>query len=169
MTEAVSFSQAATDLPLEVTTFVGRRSDRTRIRELMSESRLVTLTGFGGIGKTRLALRMATELRRLFESVHVIALAGVTDPEDVPDEFATTLGLQGRSRQSATIATVEYLRSRTVLLVLDNCEHVIDVAAVMADTLLRTCPACASWPRAGSRCASRERWSTRSRRSSCPA
>jgi len=140
MTEAVSFSQAATDLPLEVTTFVGRRSDRTRIRELMAQSRLVTLTGFGGIGKTRLALRMATELRRLFESVHVIALAGLTDPEDVPDEFATTLGLQGRSRQSATIATVEYLRSRTVLLVLDNCEHVIDVAAVMADTLLRTCP-----------------------------
>ncbi len=140
MTEAVSFSLAATDLPLEVTTFVGRRSDRTRIRELLGESRLVTLTGFGGIGKTRLALRMATELRRLFESVHVVALAGVTDPQDVPDEFATTLGLQGRSRQSATIATVEYLRSRTVLLVLDNCEHVIDVAAVMADTLLRTCP-----------------------------
>jgi serine/threonine-protein kinase PknK len=140
MTEAVSFSQAATDLPLEVTTFVGRRSDRARIRELMAESRLVTLTGFGGIGKTRLALRMATELRRRFEGVHVVVLAGLTDPEDVPDEFAATLGLQGRSRQSATIATVEYLRSRTVLLVLDNCEHVIDVAAVMADTLLRTCP-----------------------------
>jgi len=140
MTEAVSLSLSATDLPLEVTTFVGRRSDRTRIRELMGESRLVTLTGFGGIGKTRLALRMASELRRLFESVHVVALAGLTDPQDVPDEFAATLGLQGRSRQSATIATVEYLRSRTVLLVLDNCEHVIDVAAVMADTLLRTCP-----------------------------
>ena len=140
MTEAVSFSQAATNLPLEVTTFVGRRSDRTRIRELMGESRLVTLTGFGGIGKTRLALQVATELRRLFEGVHVVPLAGLTDPEDVPDEFAATLGLQGRSRQSATIATVEYLRSRTVLLVLDNCEHVVDVAAVMADTLLRTCP-----------------------------
>jgi len=127
-------------LPLEITTFVGRRSDRTRIRELMAEARLVTLTGFGGIGKTRLALRMATDLRRLFEGVHVVALAEVTDPEDVPDEFATTLGLQGRSRQSATIATVEYLRSRSVLLVLDNCEHVVDVVAVLADTLLRTCP-----------------------------
>jgi len=140
MTDAVSLSQAAPNLPLEVTTFVGRRSDRARIRELVGESRLVTLTGFGGIGKTRLALRMATELRRLFENVHVVWLAGLTDPEDVPDEFATTLGLQGRSRQSATIATVEYLRSRTVLLVLDNCEHVVDGAAVMADTLLRTCP-----------------------------
>jgi len=140
MTEAVSLSQAAPDLPLEVTTFVGRRLDRGRIRELMAESRLVTLTGFGGIGKTRLALRMAAELRRRFEGVYVVALAGLTDPEDVPDEFATTLGLQGRPRQSATIATVEYLRSRTALLVLDNCEHVIDVAAVMADTVLRTCP-----------------------------
>jgi serine/threonine-protein kinase PknK len=59
MTEAVSLAQAPSGLPLEVTTFVGRRSERTRIRELMSESRLVTLTGFGGIGKTRLALRMA--------------------------------------------------------------------------------------------------------------
>ena len=140
MTEALSFSPGPADLPLEITTFVGRRADRGRVRELMSESRLVTLTGFGGIGKTRLALRMATDLRRTFEGVHVVALGGLSDPESVPDQIAAALGLQGRSRQSATIAAVEYLRTRTVLLVLDNCEHVIDVVAVVADTLLRTCP-----------------------------
>jgi len=139
MTEALSFSQGPADLPLEITTFVGRRADRGRVRELMSESRLVTLTGFGGIGKTRLALRMATDLRRTFEGVYVVALGGLADPDSVPDQIAAALGLHGRSRQSATIAAVEYLRTRTVLLVLDNCEHVIDVVAVVADTLLRTC------------------------------
>ena len=140
MTEAVSFSLAATDLPLEVTTFVGRRSRPHAHPGADGGVAAGHSDRVRGIGKTRLALRMASEVRRLFEGVHVVALAGLTDSQDVPDEFAATLGLQGRSRQSATIATVEYLRSRTVLLVLDNCEHVVDVAAVMADTLLRTCP-----------------------------
>ena len=137
MTEAVSISLGPADLPLEVTTFVGRRSDLRRLREVMSESRLVTLTGFGGIGKTRLALRMATELRRVFDGVYVVPLGGVTDPDAVPEQIAAALGLQGRS---ATITVVEYLRARSVLLVLDNGEHVVEVVAVVADTLLRTCP-----------------------------
>jgi predicted ATPase len=140
MTEAVSILETPADLPLEVTTFVGRRSDLRRIRELMSESRLVTLTGFGGIGKTRLAMRIAAGLRRVFDDAHVVALGGVGDPEGVPEQFAAALGLHGRSTQAATIAAVEYLRPRTALLVLDNCEHVVEIAAVIADTLLRTCP-----------------------------
>ncbi|PVG80633.1 LuxR family transcriptional regulator [Nocardioides gansuensis] len=140
MTEAVFISRGPADLPLEVTSFVGRRSDLRRIREVMSESRLVTLTGFGGIGKTRLALRMATELRRVFDGVYVVPFGGVADSEAVPEQLAAALGLQGRSRGSATITVVEYLRPRSVLLVLDNCEHVVDVVAVLADTLLRTCP-----------------------------
>jgi serine/threonine-protein kinase PknK len=140
MTEAVSISPEPADLPLEVTTFVGRRSDLRQLREVMSESRLVTLTGFGGIGKTRLALRMTTELRRVFDGVYVVPLGGVADPEAVPEQIAVALGLQGRSNRSATITVVEYLRARSVLLVLDNCEHVVEVAAVVADTLLRTCP-----------------------------
>lgn len=102
MTEAVSISAGPADLPLEVTTLVGRRSGLRRVRDLMSESRLVTLTGFGGIGKTRLALRMASELRRVFDAVYVVSLGGVGDPEAVPDQLAAALGLQGRSRRSAT-------------------------------------------------------------------
>ena len=140
MTEAVSTSPEPAELPLEVTTFVGRRSDLRRLREVMSQSRLVTLTGFGGIGKTRLALRMATELRRIFDGVYMVPLGGVADPEAVPEQIAAALGLQGRSNRSATITVVEYLRPRSVLLVLDNCEHVVEVVAVVADTLLRTCP-----------------------------
>lgn len=140
MTEAISYDQVAADLPLEVTSFVGRRFDRARVRELMSSGRLVTLTGFGGVGKTRLALRVASDVRRAFESVHVVTLASVSDPDDVPDQIAAALGLHGRTRQSAMIAVVEYLKARTVLLVLDNGEHVIDVLARVSDTLLRTCP-----------------------------
>ena len=140
MTEAVSISQGPADLPLEVTTFVGRRSDLRRLREVMSQSRLVTLTGFGGIGKTRLALRMATELRRVFDGVYVVPFGGVADLDAVPEEIVATLGLRGRANRSATITAVEYLRPRSVLLVLDNCEHVVEVVAVIADTLLRTCP-----------------------------
>jgi non-specific serine/threonine protein kinase len=124
-------------LPLEVTTFVGRRSDLRQIREVMSESRLVTLTGFGGIGKTRLAVRMATDLRRAFDGVYVVPLGGVVEPEAVPEQIAAVLGLQGRS-ETNTVA--EYLRPRSVLLVLDNCEHVVEMVATVADTLLRTCP-----------------------------
>src|SRR4051794_9081933 len=100
MSEAISLMQGPADLPLEVTTFVGRRADRRRIRDLMSESRLVTLTGFGGIGKTRLALRMATELRRVFDDIHVVPLGGIVDPEAVPDQIAAALGLHGGTRGS---------------------------------------------------------------------
>ena len=140
MKQDASLTQGLTDFPLELTTFVGRRSDRGRIRELMSQSRLVTLTGFGGIGKTRLALRVAHDSRRAFESVYLVPFAGLVDPHAVSDHVAGTLGLRGRSSELSIGKVVEYLRSRTILLVLDNCEHVVEEAAVLAETLLRTCP-----------------------------
>jgi len=141
MTEAASFSGWSADLPLDVTTFVGRRSERSQIRELMSGSRLVTLTGFGGIGKSRLALRMASDLRRVFpDGVYVVALGEVAHADAVPDQIAASLGLHGRSNQASMIAVVEYLRPRTALVVLDNCEHVVEMAALIADTLIRTSP-----------------------------
>lgn len=139
MQEDVSLIPGPANLPLEVTTFVGRRSERGRIRELMSESRLVTLTGFGGIGKTRLALRVADERRRVFDGVYVVALGGLVDPQAVPDRVAATLGLRERPAESTLLTIVEYLRPRSVLLVLDNCEHVVEQAAVLAESLLRTC------------------------------
>ena len=141
MTEAFAVPQTPGQLPAEVTTFVGRRFERSSIRELLSESRLVTLTGFGGIGKTRLAMRMASELRRAFpDGVCFVPLGTLGEADEVPDQIAGALGLYGRSTHSGTVAIVEYLRKRTLLLVLDNCEHVVDVAAIMVDTLLRNCP-----------------------------
>ena len=141
MTEAFAVPQTPGRLPAEVTTFVGRRFERSAIRELLSDSRLVTLTGFGGIGKTRLAMRMASELRRAFpDGVCFVPLGALGEADEVPDQIAAALGLYGRSTQSGAVAVVDYLRERTLLLVLDNCEHVVDVAAVMVDTLLRNCP-----------------------------
>jgi predicted ATPase/DNA-binding NarL/FixJ family response regulator len=139
-TEAPTLTNAPGQLPAEVTTFIGRRWDLRRIRELMTESRLVTLTGFGGVGKTRLALRVADELRRAFrDGVYLVQLGALDDPESLPEQVGTALGLHGHPRQSPTISVVEYLRKRSALLVLDNCEHVVEDAAVLADTVLRTC------------------------------
>jgi len=140
MTQVVAVYQQARQIPVEVTTFVGRRAERQRLRELMSRSRLVTLTGFGGIGKTRLALRVASDLRRTYQGGVVLAALGdLTDPTYVADEVAASLGLQG-AQQSPTGAVTEFLRTRRVLLLMDNCEHVIEAAAVMADRILRSCP-----------------------------
>jgi non-specific serine/threonine protein kinase len=128
-------------LPAAVTSFIGRRSERTQLRTLLAESRLVTLTGFGGVGKTRLALQMATEVRRAFtDGVCFVPLGTVSDPDWLPDSVAAALGLQARSIRAAPTSLVEFLRTRNMLLVLDNCEHLIDAAAVLTDLLLRTCP-----------------------------
>ncbi len=98
---------------------MGRRFERSAVRELLSQSRLVTLTGFGGIGKTRLAIRIASELRRVFpDGVCFVPLGDLREAEGVPDQIAGALGLFGRSTQSSTVAVVEYLTERSLLLVL---------------------------------------------------
>jgi non-specific serine/threonine protein kinase len=127
-------------VPHEVTSFVGRRRERGEIRQLLAEARLVTLTGLGGIGKTRLALQTAAELRRAFaDGVYFVSLAAVADPELVAQAVAGTLGLQARARRPTAGSLAEYLRTKDLLLVLDNCEHVIDAAAELASVLLRRC------------------------------
>lgn len=141
MGTATETGPETSQLPVEVTSFVGRRAERTDIRELLAGSRLVTLTGFGGIGKTRLALKVASEVRRAFrDGVVFVPLASLSEPELLANSIAGALGLEGRSSRAAAAVTVEYLKERSVLLLLDNCEHVVDAVAVLADTLLRTCP-----------------------------
>lgn len=103
-------------LPVEVTSFVGRRSERTELRELLAANRLVTLTGFGGIGKTRLALKVASEVRRAFQDgVVFVPLASLTEPDLLANTIAGALGLEGRSTRAAATVTAEYLKSRTTL------------------------------------------------------
>ena len=126
------------NLPAELTSFVGRRGELAEVRRLLAGSRLVTLTGVGGVGKTRLALRAAAGLRRAFrDGVWLVRLDQVQDEALVAQAVAGTLGLQDRAGYAPGAALAEYLAGRQLLLVLDNCEHLVDAAAKLADLLLR--------------------------------
>jgi predicted ATPase/DNA-binding CsgD family transcriptional regulator len=126
------------NLPAELTSFVGRRGELAEVKRLLGGSRLVTLTGIGGVGKTRLALRAAAGLRRAFrDGVWLVQLDQVRDPALVAQAVAGALGLQDRAGYAPAAALADYLAERQLLLVLDNCEHLVDEAAKLADRLLR--------------------------------
>jgi predicted ATPase/class 3 adenylate cyclase len=125
------------NLPSEATSFVGREGEMSELSRLAREHRLVTLTGVGGVGKTRLALRVASELVAEFaDGAWLIELAPVSDPAAVADSAATALGITLQSGRSASDAIVEALSGRRLLIVLDNCEHVLGAAADLAESLL---------------------------------
>jgi predicted ATPase/DNA-binding CsgD family transcriptional regulator len=125
----------------ELTEFVGRRAELALIRQALAASRLVTLTGPGGIGKTRLALQAADGMRRAFpDGAFLAELGGMRDPALLVPEVARSLGLSDQSGHWAVATLSDYLQARRVLLVLDQCEHLADACAVMADALLRACP-----------------------------
>jgi predicted ATPase/DNA-binding CsgD family transcriptional regulator len=129
----------AGNLPAELTSFVGRRSEVAEVKRLLAGSRLVTLTGVGGVGKTRLALRAAAELRRAFrDGVWLVQLDQVRDQALVAQAVAGALGLQDRAGYAPAAMLADYLGGRQLLLVLDNCEHLVDAVAKLADLLLRT-------------------------------
>ncbi|MFE7421055.1 protein kinase [Rhodococcus sp. NPDC057529] len=129
------------NLPLELTSFVGRRHELAQAKQLLSTSRLVTLTGVGGVGKTRLALRVAEGARRAFgDGVWLIELGELADPGLLVDRIAAGFGLQERSVRPPLDLLTDYLAHRQILMVLDNCEHLIDAVAQVTQTLLRTCP-----------------------------
>jgi predicted ATPase len=130
--------QGAGNLPAELTSFVGRRGELAEVRRLLAGSRLVTLTGVGGVGKTRLALRAAAGLRRAFRAgVWLVQLDQLRDQTLVAQAVAAALGLQDRAGYAPGAALADYLAGRHLLLVLDNCEHLVDAAAKLADQLLR--------------------------------
>lgn len=125
----------------ELTGFVGRRGELAGVREALAGARLVTLTGPGGIGKTRLAVRAAAEMRRGFrDGTWVVELAGLRDAALLAAEVARSLGLLDQSSRWGVAALAERLAARQMLLVVDNCEHLRDACAVFAGALLRACP-----------------------------
>jgi predicted ATPase/DNA-binding SARP family transcriptional activator len=129
------------NLPAALTSLVGREDDLRTTRKLVEASRLVTLTGVGGVGKTRLAVQCAADLvPRFADGAWLVELASISDPGLVPGRVAATLGLRERSGQSVTDVIAAYLGDRSLLLVVDNCEHVIDAAARLVDTLLNVAP-----------------------------
>jgi predicted ATPase/DNA-binding CsgD family transcriptional regulator len=126
----------AGNLPQEVTSFIGRRHEVAEVRRLLAESRLVTLAGVGGVGKTRLALQVAAAVRRSFpQGLWLVELDQVRDEALLAPAVTAALGIQGGS--SPVTALTEYLAERQLLLVLDTCEHLVSCVAKLADALLR--------------------------------
>jgi predicted ATPase/DNA-binding CsgD family transcriptional regulator len=127
-------------LPAELTSFVGRRREMAEARRKLSSSRLLTLTGVGGVGKTRLAMRMAADVRRSFaDGVWFAKLAALHDPSLLPHTVANALELRQVSADP-TADLVEYLEDKQLLLILDNCEHLTQPCAVLGGKLLAAAP-----------------------------
>ena len=129
------------NLPVQLSSFVGRQHDVVEVCELVEANRLVTLTGAGGVGKTRLALAVAAELiDGSGDGVWFVDLAALTDPQLVPGVVAAALGVRDEPGHPITDALLDALRPRRLLIVLDNCEHLIDACVKLIDQLLISCP-----------------------------
>ena len=129
------------NLPLPLSSFVGREQELDAVGRLLERDRLVTLTGGGGIGKTRLALRLAADLVAAYaDGVWQVELAPLVDPALVPQTVGTVLGVREQPGRSLADTLAEALRPKQLLLVLDNCEHLIAACAALAEALLRDCP-----------------------------
>ncbi|MGW2651080.1 ATP-binding protein [Streptomyces sp. NPDC001393] len=139
---STSRSQAsAGNLPAQSTPFIGRRQEVTDIRGLLSSSRVLTLTGPGGVGKTRLAMHVAAEVRRAFrDGIWLVELAPLDDPALVAHSIVDALAISERSVRQPIEFLSKYLADKTLLLILDNCEHLLDACAVVADALMRAGP-----------------------------
>src|SRR5438876_1041116 len=118
------------NLPFQLTSFIGREQEISEVSALLSTSRLVTLTGAGGCGKTRLALQVSREIAQDLASeplysdgIWFIEFAALSDDALVPNRVAAVLGVQAQAGQPMTAVLIEYLRTKHLLLLLDNCEH----------------------------------------------
>jgi predicted ATPase/class 3 adenylate cyclase len=129
------------NLPAALSSFIGRERDRARVGELLAASRLVTLTGSGGVGKTRLALATAEGLLDAYpDGVWLVELAPLTDSALTPGALAQVLGLLEEAGKSIVETIIGYLNERRLLLMLDNCEHLVEACAALASALLRAVP-----------------------------
>jgi len=127
--------------PAQLTSFIGRERETAAVQELLAGTRLLTLTGAGGSGKTRLALEVASRVgARYPDGVAWVELAPLSNPELVPHHVADALGVRRDGIRSAGEALLEALRDWDALLVLDNCEHLVEACARLADSLLKSCP-----------------------------
>src|SRR5262245_29167819 len=133
-TEAASPS----NLPADLSSFIGRERQLAEVRSLLERTRLLTLSGTGGVGKTRLARRVAADATSKYaDGIWLVELGSLRDPALVLLEVAATLGVHQRSRQSLRSTLEAALRAREVLLLLDNCEHLITACAELVEVVLR--------------------------------
>ncbi|TMB09617.1 MAG: adenylate/guanylate cyclase domain-containing protein, partial [Deltaproteobacteria bacterium] len=126
--------------PVQLTTFIGREREIAAVDDLLKSTRLVTLTGVGGAGKTRLAAEVAARVTLRFEASAWVDLASLSDPALVAELVAATLGYREEGGRSAVQTMVHRLCECETFLIFDNCEHLVDACAEVAETLLKGCP-----------------------------
>jgi predicted ATPase/class 3 adenylate cyclase/DNA-binding CsgD family transcriptional regulator len=131
---------ASEGLPLQLTNFVGRTAQIAELSRCVTENRLVTLTGAGGSGKTRLAVEVAGQIAGKFrDGAQYVDLAPITEPDLVPVTAARALGLPDAPGRSATDALLRFIADRQILLIFDNCEHLLDATAALVGAMLEAC------------------------------
>jgi predicted ATPase/class 3 adenylate cyclase len=129
------------NLPQQLTSFIGREQEMVQVKELLAKTRLLSLTGSGGTGKTRLSLQVAAEVLEQFpDGVWLVELAPVTDPALLPQTVAGVLGVRETAGEPLTKTLLSALKEQKVLLVLDNCEHLLEGSTRLVDALLHACP-----------------------------
>jgi predicted ATPase/class 3 adenylate cyclase/DNA-binding CsgD family transcriptional regulator len=137
----MSKSVAADHLPVQLTSFVGRGAEIDDVRQIVAANRLVTLTGAGGVGKTRLAIQVAGQIAADFgDGVWYVDLAPIADPDLAPVAMANALGLADQPGRSTTETVTRFVGDRRMLVLLDNCEHLLDACAALVTSLLSGCP-----------------------------
>lgn len=129
------------NLPILSTSFIGREKELSELNDLVTQSPLTTLTGTGGAGKTRLSLQLCAELVDKFpDGIWFVELAGSTKSSDVLENVASTLGVVEEPGRNRSEALIEFLRDKRILILLDNCEHLIQASAELVASILRRCP-----------------------------
>ena len=129
------------NLPNQLTSFIGREREKREVKHLLETTRILTLTGSGGAGKTRLALQVAAELLEEYPGgVWLVELAALFDPTLIPNAIASALNVPEQRGLPLTNTLVDFLRSKSLLLLVDNCEHLLPACAGLGDKLLRSCP-----------------------------
>ena len=134
-------SRRSGNLPAEATSFIGRRRELAEVRKKLSAARMVSLVGPGGVGKTRLAVRIAADLARGFpDGAWLVELADVRDPALVSNAAMAALDLRDQAFTEPLVLLLSYLKDKDLLLVVDNCEHLLDSAAQVAADVIKAAP-----------------------------
>jgi predicted ATPase/class 3 adenylate cyclase len=129
------------NLPVQLTSFIGREKEMNEVKRLLGTTHLLTLTGTGGTGKTRLSMQVAADLLDSFsDGVWLIELATIEDADQVAPAIAAPLGVRDEPGQQMLLTLTNYLRNKKLMLIMDNCEHLVAECARIAETLLRACP-----------------------------
>ncbi len=136
-----SLNALPNNLPIHLTSFIGREREMAEVKRLLATTRLLTITGAGGAGKTRLALQVAAELLEVFtDGVWLADLSSLSHPDLVPQTVGSALGLREQPGRQLVETLSDLLRPKSLLLLLDNCEHLLVACAQLVHSLLRACP-----------------------------